>query len=63
VQNAAGWKMDGKWMDAEIVLFSSLMADGIVTEFPVTAAEYFREYCYMPISITCGAASILHYII
>jgi len=30
---------------AEIVLYSSLMADGIVTEFPATAAEYFSEYC------------------
>ena len=28
----------------EIVTYSSLMADGIVTEFPATAAEYFSEY-------------------
>jgi len=30
---------------AEIVLYSSLMADGIVTECPATAAEYFRSPC------------------
>lgn len=29
----------------EIVTYSSLMADGIVTEFPATAAEYFRSPC------------------
>lgn len=28
----------------EIVTYSSLMADGIVTEFPATAVEYFSEY-------------------
>jgi glycerophosphoryl diester phosphodiesterase len=28
---------------AEIVLYSSLMAEGIMTEFPATAAEYFSE--------------------
>ncbi|RLM55588.1 hypothetical protein C2845_PM10G16940 [Panicum miliaceum] len=30
---------------AEIVLYSSLMAEGIATEFPATAAEYFRSPC------------------
>ncbi|CAL5041784.1 unnamed protein product [Urochloa decumbens] len=29
----------------EIVTYSSLMVDGIVTEFPATAAEYFRSPC------------------
>ncbi|WVZ79283.1 hypothetical protein U9M48_026883, partial [Paspalum notatum var. saurae] len=29
----------------EIATYSSLMADGIVTEFPATAAEYFRSPC------------------
>ncbi|CAD6336153.1 unnamed protein product [Miscanthus lutarioriparius] len=29
----------------EIVTYSSLIADGIVTEFPATAAEYFRSPC------------------
>ena len=41
----------------EIMTYFSLMADGIVTEFPATAAEYFSEY--MSNILNCWASIFL----